>query len=87
MLGKQASKAVFQRAKGQSLNKCMCINIMAHFLSPKNDKVQKKNVQGAEYYTSGELQGELPRIGTGRRVAGTYRKIRQSGLNQGQRGT
>lgn len=54
MLGKQAGKVVFHRAKGQLLNKCVCLRIVIHFLNPKKEKVQKNDIQGAVYCRPGD---------------------------------
>lgn len=63
MLGKQAGKVVFHRAKGQLLNKCMCLCIIKHFLNPKKEK--KKNIQGAIYCRPGGVSVRTAQDGDG----------------------
>lgn len=63
MLGKQAGKVVFHRAKGQLLNKCMCLCIIKHFLNPKKEK--KKNIQGAIYCRPGDASVRTAQDGDG----------------------
>lgn len=67
LFNKQANKVAFHRAKGQLLNKCTCICLITHFLRPKKEYIQKKDVQGAVCVLLHwkKLQRELVRIGMG----------------------